>query len=64
VIDYLVNNAGIDFVGAIEEHDEADYRQIFEVNFFGAVALLRPALPAMRARGRGTIVKGLPHFSC
>jgi NAD(P)-dependent dehydrogenase (short-subunit alcohol dehydrogenase family) len=55
-IDYLVNNAGVDFVGAIEEHDEADYRQIFEVNFFGAVALLRLALPAMRARGRGTIV--------
>ena len=55
-IDYLVNNAGIDFVGAIEEQDEADYRQIFEVNFFGAVALLRLALPAMRARGRGTIV--------
>jgi NAD(P)-dependent dehydrogenase (short-subunit alcohol dehydrogenase family) len=42
--------------GAIEEQDEADYRQIFEVNFFGAVALLRLALPAMRARGRGTIV--------
>jgi NAD(P)-dependent dehydrogenase (short-subunit alcohol dehydrogenase family) len=55
-IDFLVNNAGIDFLGAIEEQDEADYRKIFEVNFFGAVALLRLALPAMRARGRGMIV--------
>jgi NAD(P)-dependent dehydrogenase (short-subunit alcohol dehydrogenase family) len=55
-IDFLVNNAGIDFVGAVEEQDEADYRKIFEVNFFGAVAMLRLALPAMRARGRGTIV--------
>jgi len=55
-IDFLVNNAGIDFVGAVEEQDEADYRKIFEVNFFGAVALLRLALPSMRARGRGTIV--------
>ncbi|HEY2750730.1 SDR family NAD(P)-dependent oxidoreductase [Phenylobacterium sp.] len=55
-IDFLLNNAGIDFVGAVEEQDEADYRKIFEVNFFGAVAMLRLALPAMRARGRGTIV--------
>jgi NAD(P)-dependent dehydrogenase (short-subunit alcohol dehydrogenase family) len=55
-IDFLVSNAGIDFLGAIEEQDEADYRKIFEVNFFGAVALLRLALPAMRARDRGMIV--------
>lgn len=54
-LDILVNNAGIDYLGAIEEQDEADYRRIFEVNFFGAVALLRLALPGMRARGRGVI---------
>src|SRR5882724_1684113 len=55
-IDFLVNNAGIDFIGAVEEQEEADYRRIFEVNFFGAVALLRLALPGMRARRKGTIV--------
>jgi NAD(P)-dependent dehydrogenase (short-subunit alcohol dehydrogenase family) len=55
-IDFLVNNAGIDFIGAVEEQEEADYRKIFEVNFFGAVALLRLALPGMRARRNGTIV--------
>jgi len=55
-IDVLVNNAGIDFLGAIEEHDEADYRSLFEVNFFGAVALLRLVLPGMRERKRGTII--------
>jgi NAD(P)-dependent dehydrogenase (short-subunit alcohol dehydrogenase family) len=55
-IDVLVNNAGIDFVGAIEEQDEDDYRSVFEVNFFGPVALLRLVLPGMRDRGRGTIV--------
>jgi NAD(P)-dependent dehydrogenase (short-subunit alcohol dehydrogenase family) len=55
-IDVLVNNAGIDFLGAIEEQDERDYRAQFEVNFFGAVALLRLVLPGMRARKRGTIV--------
>jgi len=55
-IDVLVNNAGIDFLGAIEEQDERDYRAQFEVNFFGAVALLRLVLPGMRGRKQGTIV--------
>jgi len=55
-VDVLVNNAAIDFVGAIEEQDERDYRTLFEVNFFGAVALLRLVLPGMRARKRGTVV--------
>ena len=54
--DVLVNNAGIDFLGAIEEQDERDYRNLFEVNFFAAVALLRQVLPGMRLRKRGTIV--------
>jgi len=35
----LVNNAANRFLGAIEEQDERDYRSLFEVNFFGAVAL-------------------------
>ncbi len=55
-IDVLVNNAGIDYLGAIEEQDERDYRAQFEVNFFAPVALLRLVLPGMRSRGRGIIV--------
>lgn len=55
-IDVLVNNAAIDFIGAIEEQDEQDYRATFEVNFFGAVALTRLVLPGMRRRRHGTIV--------
>jgi NAD(P)-dependent dehydrogenase (short-subunit alcohol dehydrogenase family) len=55
-IDVLVNNAAIDFIGAIEEQDEQDYRDTFEVNFFAAVALVRLVLPGMRRRRRGTIV--------
>jgi NAD(P)-dependent dehydrogenase (short-subunit alcohol dehydrogenase family) len=49
-------SGGLDFLGAVEEQAEEDYRQTFEVNFFGAVALTRLALPLMRERGRGTIV--------
>ncbi|WP_399896139.1 oxidoreductase [Streptomyces sp. BBFR51] len=55
-IDVLVNNAAIDFIGALEEQEEADYRRLFEVNFFGAVALTRAVLPGMRRRGSGTVV--------
>jgi NAD(P)-dependent dehydrogenase (short-subunit alcohol dehydrogenase family) len=55
-VDVLVNSAGVDFWGAIEEQDEADYRATFEVNLFGAVELIRLVLPGMRSRQRGTIV--------
>lgn len=55
-IDVLVNNAAIDFVGALEEQLEDDYRRLFEVNFFGAVELTRAVLPGMRRRGTGVIV--------
>lgn len=55
-IDVLVNNAGIDFLGAIEEQREEDYRAQFEVNFFGPVEMIRLVLPGMRKRGAGTIV--------
>jgi NAD(P)-dependent dehydrogenase (short-subunit alcohol dehydrogenase family) len=55
-IDVLVNNAAIDFIGAIEEQEEADYRATFEVNLFAAVELTRLVLPRMRQRRSGTIV--------
>ncbi|CCK24623.1 short-chain dehydrogenase/reductase SDR [Streptomyces davaonensis JCM 4913] len=55
-IDILVNNAAIDFIGALEEQEESDYRRLFEVNFFGAVALTRVVLPGMRVRRSGVIV--------
>jgi NAD(P)-dependent dehydrogenase (short-subunit alcohol dehydrogenase family) len=55
-IDVLVNNAAVDFLGAVEEQDEAAYRSTFEVNFFGPVELMRLVLPGMRGRKRGTIV--------
>lgn len=55
-IDVLVNNAAIDFIGALEEQDESDYRRLFEINFFGAVALTREVLPGMRRRRAGVVV--------
>jgi len=49
----LVNNAGIAISGPLEEVAMDDWRQQFDVNFFGAVALTKACLPMLReARGR------------
>lgn len=55
-VDVLVNNAGVGFVGAIEEVDEAQARLTWETNFWGPIRLSQAALPHMRSRGRGVIV--------
>jgi NAD(P)-dependent dehydrogenase (short-subunit alcohol dehydrogenase family) len=55
-IDVLVNNAGYGYLAAVEEGEDSEIRAMFETNFFAVAALLRRALPGMRARGRGHIV--------
>ncbi|WP_444756660.1 oxidoreductase [Pseudomonas sp. A014] len=55
-IDVLVNNAGYGVEGAIEEVSLAQARHQFEVNFFGAMAMIHAVLPSMRRRRAGHIV--------
>lgn len=55
-IDVLVNNAGIGYFGAIEESEEAEYRRMFEINFFGLAAVTNAVLPVMRAQRSGHII--------
>lgn len=55
-IDVLVNNAGIGYFGAAEESEEAEFRHMFEVNFFGLVNLTQKVLPVMRKQKSGHIV--------
>jgi NAD(P)-dependent dehydrogenase (short-subunit alcohol dehydrogenase family) len=52
----LVNNAGYGHEGLVEESSMEDFRQQLEVNFFGAVAVTKAVLPAMRARRNGRII--------
>jgi NAD(P)-dependent dehydrogenase (short-subunit alcohol dehydrogenase family) len=55
-VDVLINNAGYGYRGAIEEGDDAEVRTLFETHFFGTVAMIKAALPDMRARRSGAIV--------
>jgi short-subunit dehydrogenase len=55
-IDVLVNNAGYGHEGILEESPLAELIHQFEVNVFGAVAMIKAVLPAMRRRRRGHII--------
>jgi NAD(P)-dependent dehydrogenase (short-subunit alcohol dehydrogenase family) len=55
-IDVLVNNAGYGHEGILEESTLDELRQQFEVNVFGAVAMIQAVLPYMRQRHSGHII--------
>jgi NAD(P)-dependent dehydrogenase (short-subunit alcohol dehydrogenase family) len=55
-IQILVNNAGYGLIGGVEETSLQEMRAQFEVNVFGAVAMMQAILPFMRARRAGRIV--------
>ena len=55
-IDVLVNNAGYGHEGIVEESPLSEMRQQFDVNVFGAVAMMKAVLPFMRMRRRGHIL--------
>jgi NAD(P)-dependent dehydrogenase (short-subunit alcohol dehydrogenase family) len=55
-IEVLVNNAGYGFEGALEEATLDDFRQQFEVNVFGAIAMMQTTLPYLRSRRAGHIL--------
>lgn len=55
-IDVLVNNAGYGHEGIMEESPLSEMRRQFDVNVFGAVAMMKAVLPFMRQRRRGHIL--------
>ncbi len=49
-------NAGIGCEASVARMGEAEMRRVFEVNFFGSMNAVRPALVRMRARGEGHVL--------
>src|SRR5580658_4229897 len=55
-VDVLVNNAGIERMGAVEETPLADFRTCMETNYFGPIRCIQAVVGSMRERGSGAIV--------
>jgi NAD(P)-dependent dehydrogenase (short-subunit alcohol dehydrogenase family) len=55
-IDALVNNAGVERNGSIEELPMAEFRAVMETNYFGALRCMKAVIPQMRQHRSGCIV--------
>lgn len=55
-VDILVNAAGTDVPGSIEQLDAAGWDRVLDVNLRAVFLLSRAVFPDMRARGGGTII--------
>jgi len=55
-ISAVVNNAGLQIRGYFEDQTDEEIRQLFDVNLFGTLAVVRAVLPVMRSARAGRIV--------
>lgn len=55
-VDVLVNNAGLGMHTAIVGAKEEDVERLFRLNVLAPAALIRAAVPIMRAQGRGMVI--------
>ena len=55
-IDVLVNNAGIEKHGSIEELEMSDFQAVMETNYFGVLRCTKALLPLMRKNRNGCII--------
>ena len=55
-IDVLVNNAGVERSGSVEELPLAEIRAVMETNYFGALRCIQAVVPHMRQRRSGCII--------
>jgi short-subunit dehydrogenase len=55
-VDIWVNNAGHGLIDSVARVDMAACRDLFETNFFGALAAMQAVIPVMRRQGSGTII--------
>ncbi len=55
-LDVIVNNAGIEKHGAIEEMDISVFKEVMETNYFGVIRCVKAVLPLMRENEKGCII--------
>jgi NAD(P)-dependent dehydrogenase (short-subunit alcohol dehydrogenase family) len=55
-LDALVNNAGIERSGSVEELPLAEFRAVMETNYFGVIRCVQAIAPQMRKRRSGCII--------
>ena len=55
-LDIVLNNAGYSLVGTIEEASAEDVKAMYDTNIFGALAVIKAALPLLRKQGGGHIL--------
>jgi short-subunit dehydrogenase len=55
-IDVVVNNAGYGMAGTVEEISEQDIKNIFNVNVFATIDVVKSVLPVMRSQRSGYII--------
>ena len=55
-IDVLVNNAGVEYVGTVEETPLSAFRAVMETNYFGPLRCIKAVVPRMKAQRSGHII--------
>src|SRR6476619_4576826 len=55
-LDLAFNNAGVEWIGPLDQATEAEYRRIFDINVWGVLNSMRHEIPAMLRNGGGAIV--------
>lgn len=66
-IDVLVNNAGVERNGSVEELPLSEFRAVMETNYFGPIRCIQALVPQMRQRKSGCIINIASvagHISC
>lgn len=55
-IDVLINNAGMGMVGAVEDSNQQEILNLFNLNLVGTVQMMSAVLPTMREQKSGKII--------